>query len=76
MSSSRDRRRRGRKERDQRAEEAVDVALVHREQQLFLAGEIEVDGAFGEAGLVGDLGHVGDALGRALSSRSAASRMA
>ena len=61
-----DRRRCGREQRISGAEELVDAALVHREQQLVLAREIEVDGAFGEAGLVGDLRDVGDALGRAL----------
>jgi hypothetical protein len=49
---------------------------VHREQELFLAREIEVDGALGEARLVGDVRHVGDAVGRARESRAAASRMA
>ena len=53
------------KQRDQRAEEVRDVALVQREQQLFLAREIEVDGALGEARLVGDFGDVRDALRRA-----------
>jgi hypothetical protein len=48
--------------RDHRAEEAVDRALVNGEQQLLLAGEIEVDGALGESRLVGHLGHAGDPL--------------
>ena len=51
--------------RDQRAEESVDVALVHGEQELLLAREVQVDGALGESGLVGHLGDVGDAFGRA-----------
>ena len=63
-------------EPDQRAEVAVDVALVQREQQLVLAREIEVDGALGEARLVRDLGDIRDALGRARQQRSAASRIA
>ena len=50
---------------DHAAEEAVDVALVDGEQELFLAREVEIDGALGEAGFVGDLGDVGDPVGRA-----------
>ena len=46
-------------------EETVDPPLVHREQELFLAREIQVDRALGEPRLVGDLGDARDALGRA-----------
>ena len=49
----------------QRSEEAVDVAFVHREQQLFLARKIEVDGTFGEARFVRDLGDIRDPVRRA-----------
>jgi hypothetical protein len=53
------------KARDQRLEKAVDVALVHGEQELLLAREVEVDRSLGETRLVGDVRHVGDAVGRA-----------
>ena len=52
-------------QRVQRAEELVDATFVHGEQELVLAREIEVDGALGEPGLVGDLRDVGDTLRRA-----------
>ena len=50
-----------RKQRDQRAEEVVDVAFVEREQELVLAREVEIHRALGKTGLVGDFGHVRDA---------------
>jgi len=53
------------KQRAERLKKTVDVAFVKSEEQLFLAREIQVDRALGEAGLVGNLGHVRDAIGRA-----------
>jgi hypothetical protein len=44
-------------------EEMRDLALVQREQHLFLAREVEVDGALGEPGGGGDLGDRRHALG-------------
>ena len=50
---------------DQRAKKTIDIALVQREEQLFLAREVQINRAFGESCLIGELGHVGAALGRA-----------
>ena len=47
---------------DQLAEEVVDVAFVDREQQFFLAREIEIHRPFGETCFVGDFGHVRHAV--------------
>ena len=38
---------------------------MHREQQLFLAREIEIDGALAQPRLVGDLGDACNPIGRA-----------
>ena len=51
-------------QKDDLAKETIDTALVDREQQFFLAREIQVDRALGEPGLVGDLGDVRNAFGR------------
>ena len=50
---------------DQDIEEAGAVALVQREQQLFLAGKIKVDRALGEPGKIGDFGDVREAIRKA-----------
>jgi hypothetical protein len=51
-------------QRGESGEETVHVALVQREQQLFLAREVEVDGALGEPGRVGHVGDTRHAVGR------------
>ena len=51
------------------AEVAVDAALVHREQKILLAAEIEVDRAFGEPRFLRDVGNARGVFRRAQQQR-------